>query len=226
MALDAFDIELKWFDTFGQLHDVSNQQDATLGLLVPTGGPWSLASPSRGTGSYQREGKQILLQSIELQGVVWLYGGQDITDLSVANNVPHVYISLVLDKQTNGTLLTSELVYKNVGTASWTAAIPFRNLSYESRFDVLASTIVKPSQFATQTSSGNPTVVNSISLTGVQVPVRLCVNFNDLPVNFTAGSIDADNQYVIDNSIHCMAWTSGSGGLVTFDYGCRVRFLG
>lgn len=208
--------------------------DATYSVFIPTstdasGGEvdpptlLSLNCPSQGDTPTQRDGRSISMDSIDVRGVVTC-GAQSQTNPDV---VPDVLIALVLDLQTNGAQLRSEDVYTNPGATgsnpSVLATCVFRNLSYASRFTILASRRITPTDFA---GAIQPIDSGSVRQQGAVVPFSLHADLRGMKTNFIAGETDSTIGAIADKSVHLIAYTSDDGTQPVLRYNSRLRFWG
>lgn len=218
-------IERKFFNAAIPATGLVSPADCSGGEIQPdTGCTGCLSAPAQGDGPENRDGKQIALLSINFQGVVYLTGLSGQTSVSSVA-FPDVYLALVLSTQTNGTTIVSEDVFVNVTGESVCAGMPFMNMSNTSRFRLLKVLRIPGSRFAGMVAANNA-VGTTISVSSVQIPVRLYASLKGIKVNFTTGGTTADVANVVDNSIHLIGYTS-SGSMAPYIAGAsRMRFIG
>ncbi len=174
-----------------------------------------ISTPAQGDSEVQRDGKRIVITSVQITGTANIPGSINQT---VAHTTPLIFIALVLDTQTNGALLDSEDVFLNPSGLAGNSVSPLRNLVNNPRFRVLKKWSI---------SHDNNTHVHD----GTNIEVGgLLSTFNcylklDLPVNFNAGTT-ASIANVVDNSLHILACASSVGLAPTITYNARIRFQG
>lgn len=200
-------IEYKFIDQTVALTAVS--ADWAGGELDPVGGVNCIGACTQGTGESNRDGRQINVKSIQIQGYALRPLASDSAD---PISPGYIKIALVQDTQTNGTQLNAEDVY-NSGTLD---EVAFRNLEYTRRFRVLGTAEVFPYVQATMTDGAN-----TASCQGNLCPFSIRWKGN-VSVNFSgnAGTI-AD---IMDNSFHIIA--AGNVSTDQVCYNSRVRFIG
>jgi len=174
-----------------------------------------LNAPAQGDGESNRDGRQIVMKSIGVAGLISIpnQANQTATDVSGV-----ITICLVLDTQTNGAQLNSEDVFTNPSAAAAISPFAFRNLQYVQRFRVLQRIELKMDQ---------PTVVwdgTNVEQGGLQIPFKLYKNLNDLRVTFTGTTAGVAN--ITDNSLHVIAYASNISTAPTINYNARLRFVG
>ncbi len=142
-----------------------------------------------------------------------------LTNQTAAQTDSVVFLALVLDTQTNGTLLSSEQVFVNPSADSGCSTSPLRNLQYQQRFKVLKT--VKIRMAAGQGSYDG----TNIEVQGREYHFSMNCKLNDIPVNFTGATETIAN--VVDNSISLIGFShdqSSQAPLIT--YNARLRFVG
>lgn len=175
-----------------------------------------LNSLTAGPGESQRIGRKIHMLSIQLAGVI------DTTIMSLStmplNNT--YFVALVLDTQTNGAQLASELVFKNNSGVVNTCTAPFRNLKYVDRFKVLWSKQLKrnPAGSTQHIASGS-----DFDTAGTITPFKMNMRLNiDVLYDDTTGNVSA----ITDNSLHIIACTNSELLAPFIRYNCRIRYTG
>lgn len=173
-----------------------------------------ISTPAQGDGPSNREGKRILMRSVQVKGAVTV---DPLADRTGGLQSSIVYIALVLDTQTNGAQLNAEDVFVNPSANLDAVGTPMRNLLYGSRFRILKSeTLELPINNATYDGT-------NIETFGVSRTFDWFVPLGEgIPVNFNAGTTSSIAN-VIDNSLHIIAVTSSIGDL---SYNARIRFVG
>jgi len=207
-------IELKYADFARSLLTVVSPVAAVGGVVDPATF-LALNAIAQGDGESQRDGKQINLKSCYVTGSIDIPA---LINQTAAKNIPTVYIALVLDKQTNGAQLTSELVFENPSGASTTAANPLRNMQYTSRFDVLDSVCVELEQPQVTFDGTN------LETAGTRAPFKLSWT-GDLMTQYIG--VDASISTIQDNSLHLIAFAGPDiSAAPVISYNSRIRFVG
>jgi hypothetical protein len=202
----------------------ANYARSALALAAPTNAVGGTVDPAtilclngvaQGDGEQQRDGKQIHMKSLYVTGSIDIPA---LINQTTAKNIPTVYIALVVDKQTNGAQLTSELVFENPSGASTTAAGPLRNMQYTSRFEVLDSCIVELEQPQVSWDGTN------LECAGSRSPFKLSWS-GDMLTQFTGtGNTIASIQ---DTSMHLIAFAGPDlTAAPVISYNARLRFIG
>lgn len=174
-----------------------------------------------GDGGNQRDGRVFRMKNITVKGQVRL-GAQ--VGQTGPDNLPRVFIALVLDKQTNGTQMNSEDCFVNPSATAVLAADPLLNLENSQRFRVLKTMHIGPKDFAGSQAMGDYPA-GSIAERGVTVPFTLFADLKNLAVNSVpsgGGSVGS----VSDNSLHIIAFTNDVSSQPVLDYNSRLRFVG
>lgn len=206
-------IEFKFYDTSLVGSAIAAPADASGGEKdqSATIGPTTI---TQGDGEQQRDGRKCSVRSVFVNGVVTIAAQLNQTAADVASTI---YVALVKDTQTNGALLNSEDVYKNISADALTAASPVRNLLNNTRFMVLDRT---------QFTMDQPEMVwdgTNIEQGGMSRPFTLSWKgvMNQL-YNGTTETI----ANVTDNSIHVIAYCNSTTAAPLLSYNCRARFVG
>lgn len=212
--MSLFD-ECKFFDTSRIGVNPSVQTDASGGEMDPTTLN-CLSCPSQGDGSSDRDGRQIVMARLQINGTIKLAAesGQ-----SAADTIGNIFVAIVWDKQTNGSQLSSEDVYTNPAGNIVTAPHPFLNLENEHRFCIL-----KSKMFAMHDPNISEKSGTNIEQSGYERPFYMDLDLPQIIVNFkgNAGSV-AD---VVDNSLHVISFMSVNNTSITLNYNARLRFYG
>lgn len=191
--------------------------DATGGELQPTSiVTGCLTAPAQGDGPQNREGNKIVIDSILLQGTVSVPAQADQTNADVSCTV---FLALVLDTQTNGSSLNSEDVFTNPAGSALLAPQPNRNMSYTSRFKVLA---MKRFNLRIPPITYDGT---NIEQAGFTTQWKLSWK-GKIPVTFTTASTTADVANVTNNSVQLVGFCSNTELVPVVLYNARVRFYG
>lgn len=207
-------IELKYLNYARTALALTAPTDASGGEIDPATA-LALNAIAQGDGEQQRDGKQVNIKSCYITGVVDVPATVNQT---TAKSIPTVFVALVLDKQTNGAQLSSELVFENPSGAATTAANPLRNMQYTSRFDVLDSVCVELEQPQVAYDGTN------LETAGSRAPFKLSWT-GDLMTQFTGTS--ATVSVIQDNSLHLIAFAGPDiSAAPVISYNSRVRFVG
>lgn len=163
-----------------------------------------------GDGPGQRNGRQIFLKSIHLQGTVTSVGQTD-----NSHNSYLVLVALVLDTQTNRLTWTPNDVYGPLSIAL-NEALNFRSIAFTHRYKVLWS---KRFELNSRGLAYNGTAIVTPGYSR-HFEVNLDV---DITTNFAAD--EADVESITDNSIHVLAiGNDATNSRLQIAYVSRVRY--
>lgn len=207
-------IENKFYDTSLGATALLAPTDAA-GAEVDPSTTSMISTPAVGDSEQNRDGKRIVINSVQIRGFINAPGALNQTTGQIATSV---YVALVLDTQTNGAQMNSEDCFKNTGAAAILAASPMRNLLFGPRFKILKSWLIN-SEAPSLTYDGT-----NIEWSGWRKDFDCFLKVN-IPVNFNAGTT-ASVANVIDNSLHIIAYTSNASTAPTIGYNARIRFVG
>jgi len=213
-------IENKFFDTAVQPVALTSDVALTNGEFDPTAIPIAdvkcLSCPAQGDGEQNRDGKKIIIDSVQVSGCVQVPAAEGFANPPVATRV---FVALVLDKQTNGAQLNSEDVFKSLGATGQLNTAPLRNMLHSTRFQVLRSEILDLQPIA----FGN-IAANAFDHGGRYRSFEWFVPLN-LPTTFNGGTT-AVVANVVDNSLHIIAFCNDITEAPTIAYNARIRFRG
>lgn len=164
----------------------------------------------QGTGQSERDGRQYIMKSIQVNGIVFVPVANDKADAPPNSSVR---ILLIMDKQTNGVQFSAENVLDATIADNANA---FRKLEFSRRFDILAEKRLN----LDRTTSHNDAVATG-SYTG-QCKAFSFYKKLDVKVNCTATA--ATVASISDNSLHLMAITQNGDATITWS--SRLRFVG
>jgi len=219
-AASVLGVETKFFDTAMTARALTAPTDSSGGECIPTlpaGGVTAISTPATGDTEQSRDGKRILLKNVQCKINVTSAVNETSTTPPTANRV---FVALVLDTQSNGAVLNSEDVYKNLSAVAVQATSPLRNLLFANRFKVLRS-----EEFDLTPDTLSHFVVDSFAFSSKSHEVEWFVPLNEV-VNFNAGTT-ADIANVIDKSLHIIAYCNNSTTVTsTIAYNARIRFQG
>jgi len=196
--------------------------------------PGALNNVGIGDTGSDRDGRQIICDSLHLRGVIQINSQFDWT---TSNVVPTVNIVLVLDTQTNGAIPSGGSIFVNpgdqTGVAIQTCGMPFVNLSNSKRFRILKHIrrmVVPPTITGSTLASNVPTHVAALGgfIWAMDVPLKgMKTNFvADLPIATVAGTGQATVASVGDNGIFLFAWVDNSADSCYIAFNSRFRFRG
>lgn len=170
---------------------------------------------AQGDTEQQRDGKQVVLDSVWINGHVQSAAVEGITSPRALQSY---FVALILDTQTNGAQLNSEDVFTNPGANASTNTLPLHNLQYSKRFKLLRKWHLTraPLTLLAETQ-------NSLSADGQCYPFSGFVKLG-IPCNFTGTTGVISN--IMDNSLHVIAYTNSTDGTPSISYNARVRFRG
>jgi len=207
-------IELKFRDTSLVDQVITAPTNAAGGELDP--GTVNCLNPiAQGDGESERDGRQCMLKSCYVTGIISEPASADNADAQAGGVY---YVALVQDMQTNGAQLNSEDVFTNPGGAAKTAPLVLRDLQYSARFKVLDSVILhEPNKYAFTDGAATGTI------SGFHLPFKLSWN-GEMPVTFTGTTGNVST--IQDNSLHIIGFCSTTSGTPVLSYNARVRFVG
>lgn len=210
-------IEKKFLDcTIGGIA-ITSPAAANGGAIAPSAGcTGCYSAPAQGDGPTNRDGNKIVACELNVIGTVVVPSQ---TNQTTADTSCYVYMALVQDTQTNGAVLASENVYSNPANSGLTAANPFRNMSFTSRFKLLA---IKRMTLRMPAITFDGT---NVEQSGFHTPFQLKWK-GQIPVTFTTASTTADIANVTDNSIQLIAYCSSTELVPVIAGNARLRFYG
>lgn len=207
-------IERKFYDTSNSSVVLSLGGNSTGGEVDPTG-DITLNTVTQGDGESQRDGRQICMKTMFINGIVTVPAQANQTAADLA---PIVYIALVLDMQANGAKLNSEDVFINPSGVATLGTSVFRNLQFIQRFKVLKQLTIairQPESVYDGTSA---------DMHGHHTPWSMFVNLKDLLVNYSGTTEVVAN--ITDNALSLVAFTTNTSLAPTLHYNARLRFTG
>lgn len=198
---------------------------SAIGVVTSGLTPTALNVIGTGDSGSDRDGRQVINDSIHIRGAVYFSP----SDLGATAADAVINIVLVLDTQTNGAGPTGGQVFVNPGDIAGASpadngAHPFVNLSNSKRFRILKHI---RRGFSPPSVSGNGTITRPQGnfLFAMDVPLKqMKTNYvNDLPI-INAGSGAASVASIGDNGLFLFAWTDNT--VVFLSYNSRLRFRG
>lgn len=170
-----------------------------------------------------RDGRQVINDSIHLRGKVDFLDG---SDWSTTNAATVVNIVCVLDTQNNGSSPAGSAIFVNpgdfTGSGRDNGSGAFVNLSNSKRFRILKHTrrLLAPSGV-----SGNGTVtrVSGSVVWSMDIPLK------GMKTNYVTDSspiASATAASIGDNGLYLFVWTEHPDGFISHCYNSRLRFRG
>lgn len=208
-------IEHKFFDTSLVSSSISGNAGMTSGRRDPLTIN-CLSSPAQGDKAFNRDGKRIMVESIQIQGEISIPSQ---SGLSILDVNPTVFIALIQDTQTNGAPLDSEDVFTNPSVNGILVSSPLKNLLSGNRFITHKVWTFNPAVAAAATND-----VADVLMMGQNIPfsvfkkLQMLVDFN--------GGVTADVANVVNNSLHLVAFINDGSWAATINYNARIRFVG
>lgn len=207
-------LENKFYDTSLAASALTTPGDAAGGEHDPSA-TIVLNSVIQGNGESNRDGRNIKMNSVHLNGLVSVAAQINKTAADAGSIVT---IALVLDQQTNGATIASENVYKNQSASGTLAASPFRNLEFVKRFKILKTIHVTMPPVPISYDGTN------IEQAGQQKPWRMNVQLGGMVTNYSGTTETVAN--IVDNSLHVVAFCSNLDQVPLLYYNARLRFFG
>lgn len=208
-------IETKFFDS-SLATTLTAPTDCTGGEVDP-GTLLCLTCPAQGDGESNRDGKQICMKYLEINGRITTDGVEAVVGFPSGTEV---YVACVLDTQTNAAQLNSEDVFKNTLASAATATAPQRNLLFGKRFRIL-----KQGLFNLSMAPVTQQAANDYSMASVCKSFKWFIPLKMMKVNFNSGTTSVIAN-VIDNSVHLIAFANQTTTVPRISYNARLRFIG
>lgn len=212
-------LEKKFFDTALAATGIGSSATCASGEVdpsLPAVAGTMISTPAQGDGPSDRDGKRIVIKSVQVKGRISLPKAEGAVDILPPATM---FVALVLDTQSNGATLNSEDVFVNTTAQASSCVIPNRNLLYGSRFKVLKSDV-----FPLSVTSLAATAINAYHWAGQEVLFDWFLPL-DLPINFKDATTGVISN-VSDNSLHMIAFVSDAALGATLAYNARIRFMG
>ncbi len=207
-------IELKFYDTSLSAAALTAPTDSTGGEHNPSA-TIALNTVVQGDGESNRDGKNIVMKKLHIQGTIDVPGQINQT---IQDTAPIVYIAVVLDKQSNGALFATENVFKNTGANAKLAGAPMRNLQFIKRFQILKSRRIQLPQAVAVYDGTN------IEQGGFQVPFEMHIELGGITTDYSNTTETIAN--ITNNSLNIAAFCTSTGYAPTLSYNARLRFVG
>lgn len=165
---------------------------------------------AQGDGESNRDGRRCVLKSVQIRGDIYDSGSQDGAD---PPGPAVIRVALVWDQQTNGAQLNSEDVF----TGATNVEHAMINLQHSGRFRILWD---KTFSFGSAVAFNDDGGATGATNRGGKI-FKIYKNLN-IPVTFDGTTEDIAN--ITDNSLHMVAFASGTGYFLKYE--SRVRFVG
>lgn len=172
----------------------------------------ALNAIQQGDGQSNRDGFQVDLLSLHLQGHVLFSGVSSASPITT----PMARILVVLDQQTNGAQLNAEDVLSDPGDANLDVNA-FRNLQYTTRFRTLKDIFLARESVAAVWDGANVLSNGSI------VPWECHIDLKGMTTRYNNTTASVAN--IVDNSLHVICICT-NGSTAQLRYQSRVRFMG
>jgi len=183
-----------------------------------------LFAPAQGTGISGRIGRKVKLVKITIRGAVHQASKEN---AAVLDNDSLYRMILVLDKQTNATQMTGDLLMSG-GANAMDAVCNFQNTANFGRFQVLKDITKEFYQphFEVTAAGTGPTYQDTVYGVGAQVQkFKMSYKWKkglDVHFNAAGGSSVAD---IVDNSLHFLITASNVALPKSLYYTCRCVYL-
>lgn len=210
-------LELKWVD-----HEVPNFtniqiNDTVLNVNANIDPPTTncINGVAQGQGPQRRKGRQILMKSLHIKGVVrW----ESDSGSSLSHATDRAYVAVVLDTMTNDALMTSFDCFEKC--PAHLSSSPFRRLETGNRYRILKSWHLDnlPKLSTAKSIEGVPLVENAETRKYFEGFIPL-----NMPCNF-----DGDTDICLeidDNSLHVVAYHDTNVEVAQLSYKTRLRFM-
>lgn len=210
-------IEKKFYDT-SLVGAIINAPLAAEGAEHNPSATITLNTVTQGDGESQRDGRKMVMKYITIKGC--FHQQLNLNNANPAGAVDAT-IALVLDTQTNGSLLNSEQVYVNPSGSAQNALSVFRNLQYIQRYKVLKVLHV----YGKTPNLGNDGTATTYDMSTAWGYFVMNVKLDDIPVNFSGTTETIAN--IVDNSLNIIAYSNDTGAeSCLLNYNARLRFVG
>ena len=207
-------IERKYFDNFLLANTIPSNTAAAALEANPSATSMVNTVP-RGTAQLNRDKREIIMHNLLIRGVIET---PIAIDKTANSDIPYAFISIVMDRKTNGLALASEDVYTNIGASIKTGTSLVRNMNYTKRFKVLKSMHIKLNRPMATFDGTN------IEYGATTTPFEIYVDLKGIKVNYTAA---ADNiSSISDNSIHVLCTVNHTSLVPVLSYVSRLKFTG
>lgn len=183
------------------------------GILDPNG-VFCINAVAAGDGSQNRDGRRILMKSIDIQLVLKKKGNGESPWGAGYSDPSNLTVAVILDRQTNAAQCIGTDVFTDVGSG----ANPYRRLEYENRFRILWF-----KQFALSAGPVNDSVTATVGNYAVSRRFHRMRIFKKLNIPVTFKTTGGSVSDIVDNSLHIFIMDNAN--LCDYDYTCRLRFI-
>lgn len=202
-------MELKYFDAHKPFVVTTNTWAG--GELDPAAN--CLGCPTQGSGASNRDGSRIVVKSIQINGTVQRYVGQDKADTRAGSVVQ---LALVMDTQANGATLNAEDVY----SATDPEVPAQRVIANTSRFKVLRTQC-----FSLYDTCAFSDGANTGSVTGNCHHFTWYIRMNQV-MNFIDGAGAGNIADIKDVAFHMIGCSESATSADYITYNFRMRYIG
>ncbi len=175
-----------------------------------------ISTPPQGDTASSRDGKRIVIESVQLQGDVFIPSRTGITTL---DDAPVIFVALIQDTQTNAATVESEDVFVNPSGSLNTASGPLKNLLSGKRFITHKIWQINVGQLTAVSEADN-----NQAIMGVHIPFSVYKKLT-MEVDFNGGTT-ASVANVVNNSLHVIAYVNDASWAAVLSYNARIRFVG
>lgn len=210
--------EVKYYDTSASGTIAGEGLTSPTGLMVDPTTVNCISAPAQGNAATQRDGQVIILTSMHISGIIRRIPQGGTGTLPFPSQVR---LWVVLDTQSNAAQMNSQDCFINPLSIDHTIASPLKNLTFGSRFKILATRTWQTPGNTYQQAAG-PLYYEA----GAQFSFDIIKKKLRIPVRFNGSS--AGVASVVDNSIHVIAAHNDANiaNLHQIYYNARVRFVG
>lgn len=196
---------------------IGSTWSVTNAVVLPNLGFRVIAAPTRGTESFDREGRKIKLCSVRINGLI-----NQVPQVSqtAGDNSTHFRLILVLDTQCNGTqaLGADVIASSNASTNNTSQIYSFQNISTFGRFKIL-----KDKRYSI-TSVPIAGIGTSLIQGGSLKQFKINHVFSKpLVINFNAGNTGGVGD-VVDNNVFLMCGATNVEAAPSLQFRCRIMF--
>lgn len=201
-------LEFKAFDT---VYAATALSTALQGAEAETTS-YGLCCPTEGNAFDERDGRKILIKTIQMNGSVYRIQASEQDDVRQS---AVVMVAVVQDRQTNGAQAQAEQCFDETPGDDG-EPLAFKKMINSKRFKILWRRVFTLTDMVAMTDAAN-----QASICGNRRNFKIYKRVN-IPVNFVATNGNVAD--ILDNSIHVFACASSAGCMLI--YNSRVRFVG
>lgn len=216
-------IEVKWADHGRKTYFLEAWQPSPTSAypitcrIPPSTSVNNIFGVDRGNGPTERDGNIINLRELYFTYSL-IVPSHSAAELSHGQ----VMVALIVDTQTNGTVLDINEVYNNPSDDPNTGVIPLRKLDETNRFKVLYR---KVHNLTNYDAMWNPNL-NEQVVPGDIRTFKKRINLKGTKVTFKSNVDTGQTVNITDNSLHVFACTTNTIPPIAISYNARVRFVG